>query len=340
MARAAAINPAAWLLWLVGVAAVPIVTRNPFYLALDLLVVVVVYLALPRRSGAARAWRLFVTIGLTLAALSIGFNVLTVHVGDRVFARIPEVVPIVGGKLTWNALAYGTLSALALAALLIAAAAFNTAIRPGDLIRLLPNSYASLGIAGSIAMTMVPQTIAAGRDIFDAQRARGHRFRGLRDAPSLVVPLLGTGLERAMTLSEALETRGFGASASATATAQPTRRWPLLAASGCFLLSLALLGYGQLAGGLLALGAGVFAAFRAAPLRNQRTRFREMAWSTASVVVAGVGLLCPLTLALVPAITSASLAYDPFPTLVTPEFHPVAGVAIVLLAAPTLWSTT
>ena len=330
-------NPLAWLLWFVGVSSVPVVSRNPFYLALALLVVLVVYLSLPREGGAARAWRLFVVVGSTLALLSVGFNVLTVHVGNKVIATLPDGLPIVGGRLTWNAFVYGLLSALAIATLLVAAAAFNTAVRQGDMIRLVPGSFAGLGIAGSIAMTMVPQTIAAGRDIYDAQRSRGHQFRGLRDARSLIVPLLGNGLERAVTLSEALEARGFGAS---VAVAEPptARRLPLIGAVGLLTLSLLAIAGGRLVLGLALMAGAVAMVLRATPQRTRRTRFRKLDWNVASLAVAGAGVAVSTIFLALLTLTGTTLAYDPFPRLLMPPFEPLAGAAILLLLAPIFWT--
>lgn len=331
------INPLAWLLWFTGVATVPIISRNPFYLALDLLVVLVVYLSLPRTSGAARAWRLFAIVGSTLALLSVGFNVLTVHVGDRVFAALPDWLPIAGGNLTWNAFVYGALSALAIATLLLAAAAFNTAVRQGDIIRLVPGNFAGLGIAGSIAMTMVPRTIAAGRDIYDAQRSRGHQFRGPRDARSLVVPLLGNGLERAVTLSEALEARGFGSSAAA-AEAPASRGVVLAGAVGLLALSLLAIASGRLAVGLALMAGAIALATRVSPRRGQRTRFRLLEWNAASLAVAGVGVAVVAIDSSLLKLTDVALSYDPFPRLTMPPFEPLAGAAILLLLGPIFWS--
>lgn len=330
------INPLAWLLWFVGVASVPVISRNPFYLVLDLLVVLIVYLSLPRAGGAARAWRLFALVGSTLALLSVGFNLLTVHVGDRVFATLPDALPIVGGNLTWNAFIYGSLSALAIATLLIAAAAFNTAVRQGDIIRLVPGGFAGLGIAGSIAITMVPQTIAAGRDIYDAQRSRGHRFRGLRDARSLIVPLLGSGLERAVTLSEALESRGFGASVAVAEPPAP-RRLPLFGAVGVLALSLLAIASGQLAIGLVLMAGAVAFGLRATPSRNRRTRFRMLEWNAASLAVAGAGVAVLVIFTVLLTLTGTILAYDPFPRLTMPPFNPLAGALLLLLLAPIFW---
>lgn len=328
------INPASWLLWLVAAGSVPVVSRNPLYLALDLVVVLVVYLALPRRSAIARAWRLFVTVGMTLAVFSIGFNVLTVHSGDRVFARLPDALPIVGGPLTWNAFTYGLISALAISTLLIAAAAFNTAVRQGDLIRLLPGSFASLGIAGSIAMTMAPQTIAAARDIYNAQRARGHRFRGARDARGFVIPLLGVGLERAMVLAEALESRGFGSPAQAGLRG---RSIALPLASVTLLGSFAAFGFGLLLPGLGMLVAALALALTGAPTRTRRSRYRRLHWNQPSIVVAVAAGLGLLTLA-VRGATGDGLEYYPFPRLQMPPFEAVVGFAILLLLAPLVGS--
>ena len=252
------INAVAWVLWFLAIVIVPLTSRNPLYLTLDLLVVLAVFFALPQRSGQTSAWRLFAYIGSSVATLSIGFNVLTVHVGEQQFARLPDELPIIGGPLTVNALVYGGISAMAIATVLFGAATFNSAARHADLVRLLPGSLSRFGVAAGIALLFVPQTIAAGRDIYDAQRARGHHFRRLGDARAFVVPLLSTSLERALLLSEALETRGFGTSAIAQ---RPQRRHALitLGAATCIILALVALGTGSYPLGIafLALGAGL-----------------------------------------------------------------------------------
>ncbi|HOA92648.1 MAG TPA: acetate--CoA ligase family protein, partial [Quisquiliibacterium sp.] len=66
------------------------------------------------------------------------------------------------------------------------------------------------GVVSSIALTFVPQLIVSARDIREAQRIRGHRFRGRRDMLPLIVPLLTMALERAIGLAESMESRGFG----------------------------------------------------------------------------------------------------------------------------------
>jgi energy-coupling factor transport system permease protein len=341
----AEVNAAAWGLWFAAVAVIPLVTRNPLYLALALLVVLAVYLSLPKAGGAARAWRVFVMVGATLALVSVLFNVLTVHIGDRVFARLPEGWPIIGGALTWNALVYGLLSAMAIATLLLAAATFNTVVRQGDVIRLLPGRFASLGVAGSIAVTAVPSTMATARDIYDAQRARGQQFRGVRDARGLLVPLLGTGMERALTLAEALETRGFGASASGVPqlVTRPTLPGRLVVGVPVVLLAaaLALLGAGRVIAGLSALGLAVVVALRVVPGsgrgRVTRTRFRPLRWDTASLVVAGASVTSALGMLLMPGLSGTTLAYDSFPRLNAPPFAPPIGMAILLLLTPLFW---
>ena len=325
--RDSAINPVAWLCWFAAAASVPLVSRNPFYLLLDLLAVAAVYLTRARRDPAARAWRLFALVGLTLATLSVGFNLLTVHAGNATLARLPGWLPIVGGRLTWNGLVYGVLSALAIGTLLLAATAFNTSVRHGELLRLLPGRIAGL--------TMIPQTIAAGRDIFDAQRARGYRFHGLRDARVIVVPLLATGLERALTLSEALETRGFGASAEVALTAR--RRWPLALAGLALVGALLALGDGQLLLGVLLGAFSAGAALLTAPAQARRTRLRPVRWNASSLTVALASGLAVAGLLLAATLLHTRLTYDSFPRLARPEFEPLVGGAILLLLAPVLW---
>jgi energy-coupling factor transport system permease protein len=266
--------------------------------------------------------------------------VLTVHVGDRTFARLPDALPIIGGPLTLNALAYGLLSAVAISTLLIGAATFNTAVRQGDMIRLLPGSFANLGVAGSIAVTTIPQTIFAARDIFDAQRARGQQFRGVRDTRHILVPLLGTSMERALTLSEALETRGFGASAATATQSEAWRRLLLVIFPGGLLVAaLFLLGSGRVAVGMSALVAAVGAALAFGPRHACRTKFHPLAWNRPSSVTVAAAMTSALTMLLVPPLRGATLAYDTFPQLTAPPFDPVIGLAILLLLVPAWWGS-
>jgi energy-coupling factor transport system permease protein len=329
------INAVAWTLWFVAVVILPLTSRNPLYLALLLAVVLVVFFTLPRKAGQTSAWRLFAYIGSGVAALSIAFNVLTVHVGDRVFATLPQWLPIIGGPLTVNALLYGVISAMAISAVLFAAATFNTAVRHADLVRLLPGNLSRVGVAAGIALLFVPQTISAARDIYDAQRSRGHYFRGVRDARAFVVPLLSTGLERAMMLSEALETRGYGSSALA---APRSRRSGLsiLASGICLIVALAAVGFGFYVTGMAALAAAGVLALYGTPAGNRRTRYRSISWNMPSLVVSIVSAVSIAALLFGRVFVDLHLRYDTFPRIEPPGFASLAGVLIVCLAVPAL----
>lgn len=324
------VNPVAWLLWFLAAGAVPLTGRHPYYLALNLLAVLIVHLALPRDDGAGRSWRLFAYVGSTVALLSIGFNVLTVHSGDRTFAELPGELPIVGGRLTYNALVYGLGSAMAISALLFAAATFNASVRHAALIRILPAPLQRLGVAGTIALTFVPQTMSAGRDIYDAQRARGRPMRGVGDARAFLVPLLSTGLERAFSLSEALETRGYGSGYGQQSSSSNRR---ILAPAALLLLvaALPLIATGRLLSGLgLILAALLLLVI---PGSRPKVARRHIEWNRPS---AALGLSAALSLAITGfrLVTSGALDYTPFPRLDWPRFDIAIGFAILLLLAP------
>src|SRR5688572_15272799 len=106
------LDPRAWLIWGIAAALPPMLGRNPFVLLATLLAVVAVRTAWSVAPAAA-SWRGVLRLALVFAAISVVFNVLTAHVGDLPFARLPDAVPIIGGPLTINALVYGLLSAVA-----------------------------------------------------------------------------------------------------------------------------------------------------------------------------------------------------------------------------------
>lgn len=332
------INGVAWTCWFAGAALMPLVSRNPLYLAICLLAVLFVHLSWDSDGSSASAWRLFAYVGASVALLSIGFNVLTVHVGDRGFARLPDALPIIGGRLTLNALVYGMASALAISTLLLAAATFNAAVRHADLLRLMPQRLARLGIAGTIALTFVPQMVSAARDIHEAQRARGHRYRRPSDATALLAPLLATGMERAITFSEALEVRGFGASAKSARSLGWPKALGGVALSLALLMMIFFLGAGQVGASAMILVLVVSAIFLTGRRNSgtiRRTRYRPVRWNAASVVLGGaaIGPIASVTLHFGGIV---DLAYEPFPRLAAPEFNVAIGVLIAFLVLPAL----
>src|SRR4051794_26068552 len=156
-------------------------------------------------------WRPLLRLALAFGVMSVLFNMLTAHVGDRVIGVLSESWPVIGGVLILNVLIYGLLSAMAIISLIAVSATLGATLDWGATMRLLPERMATLAVAGSVAWSYLPRTTVALSEIREAQMARGYRPRGIRDAAPLVIPLLAGGLERAMITAEALEARAFGA---------------------------------------------------------------------------------------------------------------------------------
>lgn len=325
------INAPAWCIWFLGVAAVPLVSRNPLYLALLVLIVVAVQVAISAGQRTRSPWRLFAYIGTISALFSVGFNVLTVHTGDREFASLPDQIPIIGGTLTVNALVYGLSSALAITILLFAAAALHSNVRHADLVRMLPATFGRLGVAAGVALGFVPQAIAAGREVYDAQRARGARLRGVRDATAFLMPVVSISLERALTMSEALEVRGFGASATSQRARSQAATLPIVLIVTVAALILLAIGYAAIAAALIILS--VLALIVLKTPQRPITRLRPVRWNWPSRLVAA-SALPPVVVVLYYLVNDEILRFEPFPVLNAPGFSPFIACALLTLLVP------
>lgn len=214
------LHPLVWLLWAGSCTLAVATTRNPLYLLLVALCAATAYRAARAGGGAnaatrAARWGIVLRTAASLTALSLLFNTLTVHAGDRVLARIPPELPllggVIGGPVTANALAYGLIAALATATLILVFAAVNVAVGYEELLRLLPTAFAGFAVTLTVALGVLPQTFAALREVREAQTVRGlPPPRGVRDLPPLLLPVLALGLERALSLAEAMAARGYG----------------------------------------------------------------------------------------------------------------------------------
>ncbi len=205
--RGYVLNSRTWLAWLLG--ALLLVSANPYYLLMLLLVCLSVYLTCTPPDGPGISGGLLLRFGLVITGFVVLFNFLTAHYGQTVIARLPSGWPAIGGILTLEGLTAGLLRGLALLTLLAVFAVFNRVMDHYELLKLIPRPLYRVGLAASVAVAFVPQTLAAARDIAAAQQLRGYRVR-TRDLLPLFAPLLTLGLEKAVQMAEALETRAWG----------------------------------------------------------------------------------------------------------------------------------
>jgi len=334
-----------WVIWLVAAALPAFTLRNPLYLVLVVGASWVVYLGLGRTSPVGRSWGTFVRIGVLFVAVAVAFNALSSHFGTLVLFRVPEAWPIVGGPITLEAAVAGAVNGLGLLAILAVFATFNAVVDHYQLLRATPAFAFQVGTVISIAITFVPQMVLSAAEIRQAQRIRGHRFRGIRDLLPLVMPLLATSLERAIQLAETMEARGFATVLNPDSTGSSQRRTlltqtGLLATllgllAGLFLLTFVVGGSTWGWGLLILSGAGMGIILWGQGRQVRRTRYRRVRWQSHDTVVA---IACGIALAAVIAGRLAApqtMAYSPYPpNSLLPPFNPYVGAALLLLALP------
>lgn len=332
------LDPRAWLLWGAAASLPALVGRNPFVLSATILAVLGVRATWVSGGVSGGGWTTLVRLALVFAAIGAIFNLLTVHVGDRVLLRVPDVVPVVGGPLTLNALVYGLLSGAAILTLVLIGTTFGTVLDGATLLRQLPARMMTVAVAGSVAWAFVPQTAIAFTQIREAQAARGHRPRGVRDLAPLIVPLVSGGLERAMTLAEALESRAFGTSLGAEDEGSWPRRLLLALALSGGTVGAYLLAAGRAGAAALVLASA--AAVLAIALRDsgghrpRRTRYRSPRWERSETLIAGSAGLALAGEIAVLAVLPSAFAYEPYPRFGLPEVSLPLLVAIALLMTP------
>lgn len=342
----------AWLIWLGACAVVLWTTRNPLYLVLALLCVEWVRTTLarlnPQRDSALLAtWPIspLRLIGF-IVPVSALLNALWTRAGDTVLFRLPSWLPLIGGAVTVEALAYGAISGLVLSGFIMAFSVLNQALSVRALINLIPRAFHPLAVIVSIAVTYVPFTLRQIQAIGESQRIRGHELRRVRDWLPLFMPLLAGGLERALQLAEAITARGFAHPNAGNLKLEAlTLLGVLLAAVGWLSR---LLWFDQPRFGWAVLLTGIalttVAVWRLGA-RTPRTRYRPERWTArdgvmigfAVVAVLGVSINVPeLVAGLMPGLNRLTLFYDPYPALTLPLFDPWIGLCILGLAAPAL----
>jgi energy-coupling factor transport system permease protein len=187
---------------------------------------------------------------ITVSVVSaLGWMLLTPFVaaqGDLILLEGPAI-PVIDTQVTLEEVAYGAIVGLRVlsVALLIGVglAVVDQDRLLGGAMRLAPRS----ALTAALAARALPALERDARALADTARARGAHLgdggwtRRARASSHLVVPLLGSSLERSLDVAEAMSARGYGAARRTRRPGpRPTAGEAALAAAGCVLAALAL----------------------------------------------------------------------------------------------------
>ena len=335
-------HPLVWPLWLLAGALAA--GSNPLHNVLILLGAALVAVSCRNDSPVGRALGLFMRLGLIVILARILLS--TVAVGGLAYGRTPlGRLPVLrlpwwlgglelGGPFTIEMVATGLVGGIQLATLLALFGAFNAAADHYGLLRRMPNFLGGVGLAITIALAFVPQTLIQLTLIREAQRVRGHRFRGWRDTLPLLVPLVSGGLERSLQLAEAMDSRGYGAPIGRAARGR--RQVPLVTFLALWAASLGLftLFYGTAGAAGIALlalaGVLLFWAARTLGRTTGRTRYLRERWRRHDLVAVAAAVALLAAAALCRRLAPDALVYSPLPRATLPAFE-LASIGLVLL---------
>jgi energy-coupling factor transport system permease protein len=340
-----------WLVWAVAVTVSLQLARNPLLVAITLAVVWLVVETHRRPGSLARAFPVLLAVAVVFGLLRvvlIGLTTPLVPGADGALLSLPQAtLPTalggfsVGGTVSQSVVLQTAIDSLVVVGIMATFGAFNAVASHHELLGAIPRAFHEPGLVLTVALAFVPSTLDAATAAREADRARtgGVRVRRGRTL-RLALPVLETGLERAVRLAESMDSRGYGRE-------RPRPLDRLAAAlSGVALLGLAssvvaLVGRSQglaaaLAGtGVVALVAAIVVSGRSAPTRY---RPRKLARIDA-VVMAGV-LIVPVVLALCALADIGDLAWDPaviplrWPTLPIIPAVALAGLALPAAVRP------
>lgn len=165
--------------------------------------------------GSSFKWSLVAGLYLLVIRLFAGILIGVPRPGTTLFTvprvDLPSWLPgiRIGGAVTWERLSLSLSEGLIIAAVIALFGAANSVTSPKKLLRTLPTSLYQVGVALTIATTVLPQLVSSIARIRSAQFLRnGKKVR----ISSIALPLLEESLSRAIHLAQSMESRGYGLS--------------------------------------------------------------------------------------------------------------------------------
>lgn len=330
-----------WLLWAMAAAASIQLAPNPVYVTVVIAISLFVTQAHSSRGVLARTFPVLVGLAIVFALLRVVLTAATTHgTGDVLFTvpdlTLPELLGgfTVGGTVEAPVVARSAAEGWAIVGIIAVFAAFNTVVSHHELAQSAPRAFYELGLAVTVAIAFVPSTIAAIAAVREADRARtGGRIVRRGRVMRQVVPVLESGLERAVGLAESMDSRGFARSPSTSETASGALGIvSLLLLGGAFVALIARADTTAAAMGIT--GAALLVAAVVVSSRGAgRVMYRPRHMTARDRLLAATPWLAPVALVLAGGAAEESLRWpgDRL-TLPSPALLPLAALAALAFA--------
>jgi energy-coupling factor transport system permease protein len=318
-------HPVAWMLWALSASASILLTRNPWYTLVVGAGALGVMWRLERRPPARGVFQLYLGMLLFPTMLNLVFS----RSGATVLLEFQ--VPLIGGPYTLEALLFGLSSGVQIASVLVVMLLFSQVVTAPDLLRRLPAGLYPAGVTASLGLTFFPQARRSFGELREAQAVRGYQWRGWRDLPQLVTPLVILSLESALALAEGLTVRGWsGRSMTGGRRMALSLGWLLLACA----IGVWALAPGRLWLAELLLAAGLLATWQGLRQPGPATRFRPDIWRTKDSLMVGLALASLVVMVLLGFAAPRLLGYYPYPRAIAPGLRWPIALALCLLGSP------
>jgi len=333
-----------WLFWALAAAVTLQLATSPVYAILLIGVCLAVFEAHRSDSSLARALPILVGIGIAFASLRVVLTALTTHTGipGTTWFSVPSfTLPrllggfTVGGTIEGPVVLDAAAQGLVIVGIMTIFGVFNAVASHHELLQASPRAFHEPGLVVTVALAFVPSTMLAVSSAREADQARtGGRVVRRGRMVRLTIPIVESGLERAMALAESMDARGF-------ARLEPSSGESIGAALGLVaMLSLggALLaligqhpaiGLGATSLGVVALVAAVLVTSGA----SRTTRYRPRPLRRLDLAVMGTCLLAPIGMAALGAAGNGTLHWSADP-LTVPQFSLAPALCIALIAVP------
>jgi energy-coupling factor transporter transmembrane protein EcfT len=217
-------NSLSWWLWSIFLATAAIRSQNTLFGLLLILLLTFVVSKYKNTNNWGNPFKLTLQLALAATLIRLFFAVLigTPLPGKIIFSLPQLELPNwlagirVGGDVTQERMFSVFTESLKFAVVLIAFGAASALSSPIQVIKLISGRIYLFGVTLIISISVLPQIVHSFNRVIAARRMRGLAKLKLSNFRSIITPVLEESIERAIDLSAAMESRGFGYSKKPT----------------------------------------------------------------------------------------------------------------------------